>query len=140
MIAEFGHFVLVLALAVALVQALAPLYLMQRDTALALPLARRAALAQFILVLLAFLALTYGFVRSDFSLAVVFANSHVAKPLIYKIAGVWGNHEGSMLLWVLIVAAYGAAYAAFSKTQDGFSARVLMVQGWLGVAFLAFLL
>ena len=70
----------------------------------------------------------------------VFANSHVAKPLIYKIAGVWGNHEGSMLLWVLIVAAYGAAYGAFSKTQDGFSARVLMVQGWLGVAFLAFLL
>ena len=140
MIAEFGHFVLVLALAVALVQAIVPLYLMQRDTALALPLARRAALAQFILVLLAFLALTYGFVRSDFSLAVVFANSHVAKPLIYKIAGVWGNHEGSMLLWVLIVAAYGAAYGAFSKTQDGFSARVLMVQGWLGVAFLAFLL
>ena len=140
MIAEFGHFVLVLALAVALVQALAPLYLMQRETALALPLARRAALAQFILVLLAFLALTYGFVRSDFSLIVVFANSHVAKPLIYKIAGVWGNHEGSMLLWVLIVAAYGAAYAAFSKRQDGFSARVLVVQGWLGVAFLAFLL
>ena len=140
MIGEFGHFVLVLALAVALVQALAPLYLMQRDTALALPLARRAALAQFILVMMAFLALTYGFVRSDFSLAVVFANSHVAKPLIYKIAGVWGNHEGSMLLWVLIVAAYGAAYAAFSKTQDGFSARVLVVQGWLGVAFLAFLL
>ena len=140
MIAEFGHFVLVLALAVALVQAIAPLYLMQRDTALALPLARRAALAQFILVMLAFLALTYGFVRSDFSLAVVFANSHVAKPLIYKIAGVWGNHEGSMLLWVLIVAAYGAAYAAFSKAQDGFSARVLMVQGWLGAAFLAFLL
>jgi cytochrome c-type biogenesis protein CcmF len=145
MIAEFGHFILVLALAAALLQAVAPLYLMrQREAAPALPLAlslaQRAALAQFILVLLAFLALTYGFVRSDFSLALVFANSHVAKPLIYKIAGVWGNHEGSMLLWVLIVAAYGAAYAAFSKAQDGFSARVLMVQGWLGVAFLAFLL
>ena len=75
MIAEFGHFVLVLALAVALAQAFAPLYLMRQVEALALPVARRAAFAQFILVLVAFLALTYGFVRSDFSLAVVFANS-----------------------------------------------------------------
>ncbi|MGI9438997.1 MAG: heme lyase CcmF/NrfE family subunit, partial [Parvibaculales bacterium] len=70
----------------------------------------------------------------------VFANSHVAKPLIYKIAGVWGNHEGSMLLWVVIVTAYGAAYAHFSRHKDAFAARVLVVQGWLGVAFLAFLL
>ncbi len=141
MIAELGHFVLVLALAIACVQSIAPLYLLRRDEAAAVQLASRAALAQVIVVALAFAALTYGFIRSDFSLAVIVANSHVAKPLIYKIAGVWGNHEGSMLLWVLIIAAYGAAYAAVSKTQPAvFSARVLAVQGWLGVAFLAFLL
>ena len=140
MIAELGHFILVLSLAAALVQAAAPVYLARRDTGLAFQVAQRAAIVQLILVLLAFAALTYLFVRSDFSLAVVFANSHVAKPLIYKIAGVWGNHEGSMLLWVVIVAAYGAAYAHFSRHKDAFAARVLVVQGWLGVAFLAFLL
>jgi cytochrome c-type biogenesis protein CcmF len=140
MIAELGHFVLVLALVVAAVQAIAPIYLARTAPDIALSIASRASYLQFILILLAFAALSYGFVRSDFSLAVVFANSHVAKPLIYKIAGVWGNHEGSMLLWVLIVAAYGAAYARFTDTKDSFAARVLIVQGWLGVAFLAFLL
>ena len=140
MIAELGHFVLVLALVVAAVQSIAPIYLARTAPDIALSIASRASYLQFILILLAFAALSYGFVRSDFSLAVVFANSHVAKPLIYKIAGVWGNHEGSMLLWVLIVAAYGAAYARFTDTKDSFAARVLIVQGWLGVAFLAFLL
>ena len=140
MIAELGHFVLVVALVVAAVQAIAPIYLARTAPDIALSIASRASYFQFILILLAFAALSYGFVRSDFSLAVVFANSHVAKPLIYKIAGVWGNHEGSMLLWVLIVAAYGAAYARFTDTKDSFTARVLIVQGWLGVAFLAFLL
>jgi cytochrome c-type biogenesis protein CcmF len=140
MIAELGHFVLVVALVVAAVQAVAPIYLARTAPDIALSIASRASYLQFILILLAFAALSYGFVRSDFSLAVVFANSHVAKPLIYKIAGVWGNHEGSMLLWVLIVAAYGAAYARFTDTKDSFAARVLIVQGWLGVAFLAFLL
>lgn len=140
MIAELGHFVLVLALVVAAVQAIAPIYLARTAPDIALSIASRASYLQFVLILLAFAALSYGFVRSDFSLAVVFANSHVAKPLIYKIAGVWGNHEGSMLLWVLILAAYGAAYARFTDTKDSFAARVLIVQGWLGVAFLAFLL
>ena len=140
MIAELGHFVLVVALVVAAVQAIAPIYLARSAPDIALSIASRASYLQFILILLAFAALSYGFVRSDFSLAVVFANSHVAKPLIYKIAGVWGNHEGSMLLWVLIVAAYGAAYARFTDTKDSFAARVLIVQGWLGVAFVAFLL
>ncbi|MDA8712115.1 heme lyase CcmF/NrfE family subunit [Alphaproteobacteria bacterium] len=140
MIAELGHFVLVVALVVAAVQAVAPIYLARTAPDIALSIASRASYLQFILILLAFVALSYGFVRSDFSLAVVFANSHVAKPLIYKIAGVWGNHEGSMLLWVLIVAAYGAAYARFTDTKDSFAARVLIVQGWLGVAFLVFLL
>lgn len=140
MIAELGHFFLVVALVVAAVQAIAPIYLARTAPDIALSIASRASYLQFILILLAFAALSYGFVRSDFSLAVVFANSHVAKPLIYKIAGVWGNHEGSMLLWVLIVAAYGAAYARFTDTKDSFAARVLIVQGWLGVAFLAFLL
>ena len=141
MIAEFGHFVLVLAFAVAGVQAVAPLVLARADVGRALSVAARAAMAQLVLVSLSFIALTYAFVVSDFSVALVVANSHVAKPLIYKIAGVWGNHEGSMLLWVLIIAAYGAAYAAIAKAQPArFGTHVLSVQGWLGLAFLAFLL
>ncbi len=151
MIAEFGHFVLVLALCVAVVQGVGVLVL-QRVSALAsvaqanitqasMVVARRAAYAQFALLLMAFVALSTAFVRSDFSLHIVYANSHVAKPLIYKLAGVWGNHEGSMLLWTLILAAYGAMFAATSKAlPEKFTAWVLVVQGWIGVAFLSFLL
>ena len=87
------------------------------------------------------LALAYAFYVSDFSVVLVHANSHLTKPTIYKLAGVWGNHEGSMLLWVLMLAAYGAAFARFSRRlPDGFVGRSLMVQGWLGMAFLAFLI
>ena len=88
MIAELGHFVLVMALVVGTVQAVAPIYLARRAPELALAVASRAAFIQCALIFLAFIALTYGFVRSDFSLAVVFANSHIAKPMLYKIAGV----------------------------------------------------
>ena len=101
MIAEFGHFALVCALCVCLVQVGAG-WPAQDDFRRSLRVADMSARAQFGLVLIAFGALTYSFVVSDFSLAVVHANSHIAKPLVYKIAGVWGNHEGSMLLWVLI--------------------------------------
>ncbi len=141
MIAELGHFVLVLALSVALVQAMMPLYAMQRAENAALAIARRASIAQFALLLLAFGALSYSFVRSDFSLLVVATNSHAAKPMIYKIAGVWGNHEGSMLLWTLILAAYGAAFALHARNLPArFSTFIMVTQGWVGVAFLAFLL
>ena len=142
MIVELGHFVLVLALVLAVAQALVPHALLARDNdAGALAVAQRTAYAQLLFITLAFAVLTYAFVQSDFSLAVVVANSHVAKPLIYKIAGVWGNHEGSMLLWVLIVAAYGAAFAYWAhRLPSRFAAYALVTQGWLNIAFLAFLL
>ena len=143
MIAELGHFVLVLALVVALAQALLPLYLLRREPSggLAVAFAARASYLQVMLIGLSFAALTYAFVRSDFSLRVVFANSHAAKPMIYKIAGVWGNHEGSMLLWTLILAAYGAAFARTAKNMPArFSSFVMATQGLLGSAFLSFLL
>src|SRR5690242_243968 len=100
-----------------------------------------AALCQLALIAFAFAALTWSYVNSDFSLANVYANSHTAKPLIYKVSGVWGNHEGSMLLWVLILALNGAAVALAGGTlPPGLKARVLAVQGSIGVAFLLFII
>lgn len=140
MITELGHFALVLALGVALVQALGPLVGMYINPALgrvAVPSARM----QFVLLLTSFGALVYAFAVSDFSLSLVAANSHSAKPMIYKLSGAWGNHEGSMLLWTLILATFGGAVAFFGHNlPDGLRARVLGVQGLIGVAFLLFLL
>ena len=88
-----------------------------------------------------FAALIACYVRSDFSVINVFENSHSAKPLIYKITGVWGNHEGSMLLWVFILALFGALVAAFGRNlPDRLKARVLEVQAWIAVAFELFIL
>jgi cytochrome c-type biogenesis protein CcmF len=141
MIVELGHFALILALMVALVQATLPLWGAQRGDARLMALAEPAALAQVLLVGASFAALTWAFVVSDFSLAVVVQNSHTAKPLLYKVSGTWGNHEGSLLLWVLILAIYGAAVALFGGgLPTRLKARVLAVQGMIGVAFLAFLL
>ena len=92
-------------------------------------------------MIVAFAALTQAYVTSDFSVANVVANSHSAKPLVYKISGVWGNHEGSMLLWALILAVFGAAVALFgANLPDTLRARVLAIQALIGVGFLAFLL
>ena len=103
--------------------------------------AEPAALAQLGLIALAFLALTHAYVTSDFSVETVWANSHSAKPLIYKISGVWGNHEGSMLLWVLILAVFGAAVALFGRNLPAsLRANVLAVQAGIAVAFLLFIL
>ncbi len=141
MVVELGHFALILALMVALVQATLPLWGAQRGDPRLMALAGPAAGLQLLLVGASFAALMWAFVVSDFSLAVVVANSHTAKPLLYKISGVWGNHEGSLLLWVLILAVYGAAVAAFGGgLPDRLRARVLAVQGLIGVAFMAFLL
>ena len=96
---------------------------------------------QFLLTALAFAALTTAFVASDFSVSLVAANSHAAKPMLYKVTGVWGNHEGSMLLWVLILAAFGAAAALFGRDLPlRLKARVLSVQSLIGCAFFAFIL
>src|SRR5262249_38404173 len=99
------------------------------------------ALAQFGFVALSFAALTWCHVASDFSLLTVFENSHSTKPLIYKISGVWGNHEGSMLLWVLILAFFGALVAAFGRNLPlTLKANVLALQPWIAAPFPLFIL
>jgi len=141
MIAEAGHFALVLALGVALVQAGVPLIGAYTGNRPLMAFAASSALAQLLLIAFAFASLTACFVLSDFSVSLVAQHSHSAKPLVYKIAGVWGNHEGSMLLWVLILALFGAAVALFGRDLPmTLSSRVLSVQGMIGVGFLAFIL
>jgi len=141
MIVETGHFALVLALALALAQAILPFVGARlRDVSL-MRVARPVAVAQFLLVAFAYGALTYAHVVSDFSLVNVIENSHSLKPMIYKVSGVWGNHEGSMLLWVLVLVACGAAIALLSRSMpDLLRADTLAVQGLMGAAFLAFIL
>ena len=140
MIAEIGHYALVLALGFAIVQATVPLYGAYRGDAVLMRIATPAALLQFVLVGAAFAALVVAFVTSDFSVKLVWANSFSGKPLIYKVSGVWGNHEGSMVLWVLILALFGAAVALFgSALPPTLRARVLAVQAMIGVAFLLFI-
>ena len=139
--AEIGHFALILALAVAIFQMFVPMIGAQKGWSGWIDSARPAALAQFGLIAISFVALTMSFVSSDFSVRLVYENSHTAKPLIYKISGVWGNHEGSMLLWVLILSLFGAAAATFdANLPPSLRARVLSVQSAIGVAFLAFIL
>jgi cytochrome c-type biogenesis protein CcmF len=140
MIVEIGHFALLLALAVALVQAALPAWGAQTHDTRLMQVAEPAAFAQLGLIALAFLALTYAYVTSDFSVENVWSNSHTDKPLLYKISGVWGNHEGSMLLWVLILALFGAAVAFYgTNLPDSLRANVLAVQAGIAVAFLAFI-
>lgn len=141
MIAEIGHFSVLLAFAVAITQSVVPLIGAQKNWISWMRIADHAALSQFLLVLVGFVALTYSFVVSDFSLKVVASNSHSAKPLLYKVTGVWGNHEGSMLLWILILVFYGALVALFGNNlPTRLKARVLSVQSMISVAFLAFLI
>jgi cytochrome c-type biogenesis protein CcmF len=140
MIVELGHFALILALAVALIQMSLPAWGAHvRDHRL-MQVAEPAALAQLVLILIAFLALMHAYVTSDFSVETVWANSHSAKPLIYKISGVWGNHEGSMLLWVLILAVFGTMVALFGgNLPTTLRANALAVQAGIAVAFLLFI-
>src|SRR6202790_5490435 len=141
MIDEAGHVALVLALCVAALQATLPLYGAARGEAALIAWARPAALAQFLFVAIAFFALMHAYAVSDFSLANVAANSNSMKPLLYKLSGVWSNHEGSMLLWVFILTLFGAAVAAFSRNlPPALRARVLAVQAMIGVGFLLFIL
>ncbi len=141
MIAELGHFALALALVLAVVQSVVPLYGAARGEPALMALGGSTAIGQFALVALAFAALAHAYVTSDFSLATVVENSHSTKPLLYKITGVWSNHEGSMLLWVLILTLFGAAVAWFGTAlPPDLRARVLAVQGMIGAGFFAFIL
>ena len=141
MIPEIGHYALVLALVVALVQGTLPLLGAGRGRAGWMAVAAPAAVAQLALVATAFLALTWAYLVSDFSVVNVAENSHTAKPLLYKLTGVWGNHEGSLLLWMLILTLFGAAVALFGgNLPPSLRARVLAVQALIGVGFLLFIL
>ena len=141
MIVELGHFALCVALVAALVQAILPLIAVSRGSAAGLRVADTAAQVQFLGVAAAFGALTYAFVVSDFSVLTVALNSHSAKPMLYKVSGVWANHEGSMLLWVLMLALFGVLISVFGRVIPAeVRARVLAVQAMIGVGFYLFIL
>jgi cytochrome c-type biogenesis protein CcmF len=140
-VAELGHFAVLLAFVVAFIQSFVPLIGAHKNWAGWMDVARPAAVLQAALLLFAFGVLTQAFVVSDFSVQLVASNSHSLKPMLYKVTGVWGNHEGSMLLWVLILAIYGALVALFGvNIPKRLQARVLSVQAMIGLAFLAFLI
>ncbi|AWM00361.1 heme lyase CcmF/NrfE family subunit [Bradyrhizobium amphicarpaeae] len=141
MIAESGHYALVLALALALIQSIVPLIGARLNDVALMNVARSTALAQLLFVGASFIALVMLHVNSDFSVANVYENSHSMKPLLYKITGVWGNHEGSMLLWVSILALFGGLVAAFGNNLPlSLRAHVLAVQAWVASAFYLFIL
>ena len=141
MLNELGHYALVLALAVALVQAVVPLLGARLNDPRLMAIARPASAMTFALVALAFAALTVAYARSDFSVLNVFENSHSAKPMLYKITGVWGNHEGSVLLWILILALFGVLVALFGRNiAASLRSTVVAVQGFIASAFLLFIL
>ena len=141
MIAELGHYALVLALGMALVQGTLPMLGAARRDPTLIGIAQPVACAQFLFVSVAFAALMHAYVTSDFSLKNVAENSHSLKPMLYKVSGTWGNHEGSLVLWVWILALFGGAVALFGRNlPPTFRARVLGVQALIGVGFLAFML
>ena len=141
MSAELGHFALILALLIAAVQATLPLIGAQRNMPAWIAIANPTAYVQFFLTTLAFGCLIHVYLISDFSVVNVVQNSHTDKPVLYKIAGSWGNHEGSLLLWVFILALFGAAVAAFGRNlPPAFKARVLSVQAMIALGFYAFIL
>ncbi len=141
MIVELGHFALILALGVAIVQSVVPMIGAHRRNAVWMASGNHAAIAQFLLVAVSFACLTHAYVTSDFSVVNVVENSHSAKPMLYKVSGVWGNHEGSMLLWVLILSVFGAAVAVFGRyLPPALKARALSIQALIGVGFYLFIL
>ena len=141
MIVELGHYALILALSVSLVQSVAPLIGARIGDKRLMDIGPVTASAGFLLLAFSFSALTAAYVTSDFSVLNVFENSHSLKPMIFKISGVWGNHEGSMLLWVLILAFFGALVATFGRDlPPSLKANVLAVQAWVLTAVLAFIL
>jgi len=141
MIPEIGHFALILALAAALVQSVLPILGAQSGRTLWMESARTTATLQVVLVGIAFAALIRSFVISDFTVLNVVENSHSLKPMIFKVAGSWGSHEGSLLLWTLILVVFGGGVAVLgSNIPAGLKARTLSVQAWISVGFLTFML
>ncbi|PZP45569.1 MAG: heme lyase NrfEFG subunit NrfE, partial [Agrobacterium fabrum] len=141
MINEIGHYVLVLALGVGLIVSTLPVIGARRNDRALMDIASLGSVLMFLLVGLSFAALTRAYAVSDFSVRNVWENSHSLMPMIYKLTGVWGNHEGSMLLWLLILVFFSALVAAFGRNlPETLKANVLAVQAWISVAFLLFIL
>jgi len=140
-IPEIGHFALILALLVALVQGSFPIIGAARGNAVWMGLARPAARAQFLLIAIAFICLAYAFASMDYSVTYVATNSNSKLPLQYRIAAVWGGHEGSLLLWAMILSIWTVAVSFFSKhLPDAMRARILGVMGLISIGFLLFML
>jgi cytochrome c-type biogenesis protein CcmF len=141
MLVEIGHFALILALLVAAVQGTVPLVGASVRSRPLMDLAQSSAVLQFGFVALAFATFMHAHIVSDFSVRNVFENSNTAKPMLYKVTGTWGSHEGSMMLWVLILTLFGALVAAFGRSLPaGLRARTLAIQGLLGFGTLAFII
>ncbi len=141
MIAETGHYALVLALMLSIIQGVFPVIGAKSGDLRLMAVGQSTAIGTFLLIALSFAALTHAYMTSDFSLQNVFENSHSAKPMLYKITGVWGNHEGSMLLWILILSFFGALVSLFGNTlPPDLRSNVLGVQAWITIAFLLFIL
>jgi cytochrome c-type biogenesis protein CcmF len=141
MIPELGHYALMLALGLALIQGIMPIVGTRTNDPVLMSIAAPAALAQFIFVAIAFLALAECYVASDFSVLNVYENSNSAMPLIYRLTSIWGNHEGSMMLWVSILAFFGALVALFGTNLPVMlKANALAVQAWIAAAFHLFIL
>ena len=141
MIPELGHFALIIAFVIAIVLSIVPLVGAARNDAAMMAVARPAALAQLLFVSLAYAALTHAFIVHDFSVLYVSQHSNLVQPLLYRISGVWGSHEGSLLLWSLILCLWTTAVAVYSRSlPDVLVARVLAVMGLIGVGFFAFML
>lgn len=141
MIIEIGHFALILAFVLSVLQSVVPVWGAVKGDRRLMAVAPPVAGMQFLLVGIAFAVLMQAYMVSDFSVVNVIENSHSAKPTLYKITGVWGNHEGSLLLWVLILVLFGALVAAFGRNIPmELKAATLGVQGWVTAAFLLFML
>jgi len=141
MIPELGHFALILALSLALCQGILPLIGAHRNDAALMSVARTAAQGQLFFVAVAFGCLTWAFLESDFSVAYVAANSQLALPTVYKVSAVWAAHEGSLLMWILLMGLWTVAVGRFSHhLPDTFSSRVIGVLGLLSSGFLLFTL
>ncbi|MBV9331602.1 MAG: heme lyase CcmF/NrfE family subunit [Alphaproteobacteria bacterium] len=139
MTAEVGQFALILSFVMASVQAIAPLYGASRGDPALMGLGRMAARLQLLFVATAFACLAAGFLLNDFSIALVAEHSNSTQPAVYRFGATWGNHEGSMLLWVLILAINSAALSIFgSAMRETLQARVIAVEGFIAAAFLGF--
>ena len=140
MVPELGHILLIITFSVAAMQCVYWLYNLKHATSDVILFLQKGSLINFLFIFLSFVILTFSFITSDFSLLIVSNNSHTLKPLIYKISGVWGNHEGSLLLWVLILSAFTFFVSFKDSINSKLLASIIGVQTVILSLFLAFIL